>query len=144
MGTGFRVFFVDENETIRCIPFKRFERLMGSRTNECLIQYADQRVRYALATLETENRRPASISYISYGILPFDAEGYIGKNEIEKEMFLAINSVSDNLPTQSEAENVVDATAVFAGKRYSNEFKWIPSPEIEKAIADMIFKKPHR
>ena len=68
----------------------------------------------------------------------------IDKNEIEKEMFLAVNSVSDNLPTQSEAENVVDATAVFARKRYSNEFKWIPSPEIEKAIADMIFKNTHR
>jgi len=51
------------------------------------------------------------------------------------------------LPPYTEEQlssQVIDARHHFAKKRYDNEYKWVPSPEIEAAIRKAIFDKNQR
>ncbi len=73
MGTGIRVFFVNEDETLKRIPLTRYEQLLGADPEVRFQEYAGKRVRYALATLEFVSRKPVEIVSIQYSILSFDS-----------------------------------------------------------------------
>jgi len=67
MGTGIRIFFVHDDGSLKRFPVARFGRLFQGHPEECLPEYAEKRVRYALVTLDLENRKPVEILGIGYG-----------------------------------------------------------------------------
>ena len=140
MGTGIRVFFVDENEALKRIPLTRYERLLGADPEVRFQEYAGKRVRYALAILEFVNRKPVEIVSIQYSILSFDPSGRIDAGELEKEMKLGFKMLQ---PSASELDppNVINAKDRFAMKRYHDQYTWTPSSEVERAIAEAVFGK---
>ncbi len=141
MGIGFRVFLIDDNDSLHRLPMARYERLLDSVPGERLPQYAGKRVRCAMVYLEVEGRKPQSIIRIDYQIIPLDEQGRIDRSEREKEMRLVFESMSPLLSIFKEdrPEKIFDARSKFAKKRYEQEFKWSPSPEIQEAIMSAIF-----
>ncbi len=140
MGTGIRVFFVNEDETLTRIPLTRYERLLGADPEVRFQEYAGKRVRYALAILEIVNRKPLEIVSIQYSILSFDPSGRIDAGELEKEIKLGFKMLPP-LMADFDFPNVINAEDRFAMKSFHDRYIWTPSSEIEKAIINAIFGK---
>ena len=138
MGYGSRVFLVAEDDSLRRIPFSRFERLRDSDLREQLPEHANKRLRYAVAVVEVEGRKVLSVFEITYGYLSFDSAGRLDPKYLEDEMCLLLRSIPPMLP-EVKPTNVIDLQDKFATRRYKNEFSWQPAPKIEKAIYDSIF-----
>jgi hypothetical protein len=142
MGIGFRVFLINEDDSLQRLPVTSYERLLDGEPGERLLKYAGKRVRCAMVSLKVRGRKPQSIIRIDYHFLSFDVEGRIDKSEQDKEMRLIAEFISPIIPTIFEEEGsvkIVDARSQFAEKRYKQEFRWLPSPEIEEAIMIAIF-----
>jgi hypothetical protein len=93
-----------------------------------------------MAIVEVAGRKPLEIRRIQYSFLHFESEGRIDPAQREGEARLAM----EMLPPQAEEEerpHVVDARYRFAKKRFDDEYKWTPTPEIEAAIVEAIFGK---
>lgn len=140
MGTGFRIFLVDDDDSLKRLPMARYQRLCRREPEEHLPQYAGKRVRCAMVVLEVAGRVPLAIDRIDYYMLPFDAEGYIDTAELEKEARLAVE-VLPPFADEEPSGKVIDARSHFAKKRYEHEFKWTPTQEIQAAIVAAILGK---
>ena len=140
MRISLRIFLVNDDDSVQRIPLARYERLVRGEPEERLLQYAGKRVRYALVVVDLINRIPVEILGIEHSFLSFDSEGRLDLSEREKGARLALDLLPP-LPTVNDIPQVIDARHHFARKRYDNEYRWTPSPEIEKAIMDAIFGK---
>ena len=140
MRIGLRILLVNDDDSIQRLSPARYERLLRRDPGERLPQYAGGRVRYAMAILEMENRKPVEMIKIQYSFLHFDSEGLIDATEQEREARLALE-VLPPLAKDRQSPPVVEARHRFAKKRYDDEYKWRPSPEIEAAIVEAIFGK---
>jgi len=138
MGTGLRVFLVNDDDSLKRFPLARLERLFQGHPEECLLQYAGKRVRYALVMVDLVNRKPVEILRIQYAILTFDSEGKIDAAELEKEMRLGVDMVPIGT-IEPLSRKVVDAEHHFLQKRYENRYLWKPTPEIEETIVKVVF-----
>ena len=140
MGTGIRVFFVNEDETLKRIPLKRYERLLGADPEVRFQEYAGKRVRYALAILEIVNRKPVEIVSIQYSILSFDPSGRIDVGELEKEIKLGFKMLQP-ATADLDSSNVINAEDRFAMKSFHDRYTWKPNSKTKKAINNAIFGK---
>ncbi len=138
MGTGLRVFLVNDDDSLKRLSVAKFERLFQHNPEECLPQYAGKRVRYVLVIVDLVNREPVEIIGIQYAILTFDSEGKIDAAELEKEMRLGVNMVPIGT-SEDISRKVVDVEHRFLQKRYENRYLWKPTPEIEEAIVKATF-----
>ena len=143
MGIGLRIFFINDDESLQPLAAAKYNRLLRRDPKECLTRYAGKRVRYALVVVDLADRKPVEILQIQYAILKFDSEGRIDANEQEREWLLAVEVLPPYTDAQPSSQ-VIDARHHFAKKRYDNEYKWVPSPEIEAAIRKAIFDKKQR
>jgi len=138
MGTGLKIFLINDDDSLQRFPLARFERLIDRDPKERLPQYAGKKVRYTLVIVDLVNRKPVEILRIQYSILTFDSEGKIDAAELEKEMRLGVDMVPFGT-TAPTSRKVVDAEHHFLQKRYENRYLWRPTPEIEEAIAKALF-----
>ena len=108
MGTSSRIFFINKDDTLRRIPFARYERLMARDPVECFPEYRDKNVKTALAFVEFYNRKPYELIAIQYSLLSLDGEGRIDVDDFEKGMHLGAEMLT---PAESDPDypNVVDA-----------------------------------
>jgi len=143
MGIGIRVLLVDDDDFIKRLPLTRYERLVRRDPNEQLLQYAGKRIRFAEVAVELEDRKPVQIVRVVYGILPFDSEGMVDAAEYEKEMRLSAEMMPPILADRSSPK-IVNAKHKFARKRFNDQFRWEPTPQIEKSIVEVIFVKGRR
>ena len=144
MGFGFRVFFIDEDDSTTRTTLAKFDRLRNQDPKEQLPEYANKKIRYAMAVLEVKGKKPLSVIQIDYGYLSFDSEGKLDPKYLEDEMRIAMGCIPfPSLPTSlgSKPKNVIDAQDKFAIKKYRNQFTWKPNPKIEKDIYESIFGK---
>jgi hypothetical protein len=113
---------------------------MHGDATESLPQYAGKRVRFAEVAVELIQRKPVSILRLLYVIMSFDGEGRIDVSEQKKARRLSADMM---VPFAMEGgpSRIIDATHHFAKKRFDHQYRWTPSPEIEKAIMDAIFGK---
>ena len=138
MGVGLRIFIVNDDNSLKRLPLKKYEGLMKRDPEISFPQYADKRVRYAEVAIEFENRKPVEILRMEYFIMHFDSKGRI-EGTVEDD----IRSIGVNLipPIYFEKDPVViDAKHHFAKKRFDHQFRWEPTPETEIAILKAIFK----
>jgi hypothetical protein len=118
MGIGLRVFLVNDNDSIKRLSLARYERLLRRDPQERLPQYADRRVRYAMAILEMEDRRPVEIIRIQYSFLRFDSKGSIDAADQEREARLGLGMLPPVIKDPDSAP-VVDARHRFAKKQFA-------------------------
>ena len=138
MGTTIWIFFVNDDDSIQRFPLARFGQLVERNPKECLLKYAEKRVRYVEVALELEQRKPVGILRILYLILPFDSEGRVDAAEQEKERRLGIEMMSPILMDR-DSKQVVEARHRFAKRRFDNEYRWKPIQKMEAAIIKAIF-----
>ncbi len=138
MGIGLRVFLVNDDDSIQRLSLARYERLRRRDPKERLPKCARRRVRYALVMLELADRKPLEILRIQYSFLHFDSEGRIDTAQREREARLAM-AMLPPIAKDPKRPHVVDARYRFARKRFEDEYKWNPTPEIEAAIVEAIF-----
>ena len=138
MGTGLRVFLINDDDSIKRLSVARYERLLRGDPRESLPQYANKHVRYALVALDLVNRRLNEVIYLHYGILCFDGKGRIDEVEQEKEWRLGVELMAPLLP-EDHASHLIDARHRFARKRYDDQYRWTPSQEVVAAIVREIF-----
>lgn len=140
MGTGFRIFLIGDDDSLKRLPMARYERLRRREPGERLLQYIGKTVRCAMVILEVADRKPIDINRIDYFMLSFDDEGRLDPNQLEKQARLAIESLP-SLTGKDPTRHVIDARSHFARKRYEQEFKWKPTPELQAAIVSSILDK---
>jgi hypothetical protein len=140
MGLSLKVFIVNDDDTILPLSFARYERLIARNSKEVIPQFAEKRVRYGLAVVDLINRKPIEIVKIQYSYLSFDSEGRIDSDFLKEESRLGLDILPPILK-ESNPQPVIDARHKFAQKRFDRQYKWEPSPEIESAIFNLIFKK---
>ena len=138
MGIGFRIFIIDDDDSLQRISLAKYERLYQEDSNERLLQYAGKRVRCAMVVLMLEERKPQSIARIDCSRILFDAEGRVDLKEWRRHAQL-ISHFLDFPIKEPHRDNVIDAQSVFARKRYEREAKWPLTPGIERAIKKAIF-----
>jgi len=138
MSVTVRIFLVNDDGSVQRFPLARFERLIERDPKERLPQYAGKRVRYVEVALELEQKKPVSVLRLLYLILPLDSEGRVDAAEQEKERRLGIEMMPPILDRGSK--QVVEAGHLFAKKRFDNEYRWTPTPEIEAAIINAVFE----
>jgi len=132
------IFIVNDDDSILRFSLARFERMIGRDPNECLPQYAGKRVRYVEVALELEQREPVEILRILYLVLPFNSEGRVDAAEQENERRLGAEMIPPIMDRGSK--QIVEAGHLFAKKRFDNEYRWTPTPEIEAAIINAVFE----
>ena len=139
MGIGFRVFLVDDNDSLQRISMVRLNRLLHFDRRESLQQYAGKRVRCAMVFLEVAGRQVLAIRNIDYFLLSFDDKGRIDKKEWEKGLRLGMELLP-SLRDEQYPQQVIDAQHRFSKRRYQHEFKWKPRRKVDEAIVVAIFK----
>ncbi|MCK4390959.1 MAG: hypothetical protein KAV83_12070 [Desulfobacterales bacterium] len=140
MGVSLRIFLVLDDDSLDRLPLSRLERLFQRHPDERFPQFANFRVRYALAAVDLVNRKPVEILRIQYAYLSFDSEGKIDAAELQKQMRLGVDMVPP-VATEHVSLNVLDAKHRFVQKRYHDTYRWRPTPEIEAAIVEAVFGK---
>ena len=138
MGLGTRIFIVNDDDTLKRMPMKRYHRLFKRHPEERFLEYAGNRIRYVLVALELKNRKPVEILKIQYSYLAFDQKGRLREDERERAARLSMEMIKP-LPPEEESNHVIDAGYKFAKKRFDREFRWEPSAELEIAISQAIF-----
>ncbi|UCE55115.1 MAG: hypothetical protein JSV31_06660, partial [Desulfobacterales bacterium] len=138
MGLGTRIFIVKEDDSLKHLTLKRYNRLIKGHPNEGLMQYAGKRIRYALIVLEMINRKPVEILMTEYSFLTFDSKGRLDAGEREKAARLVMDTLEPMVPEQKSGK-VIDVKHKFAKKRFDDRYLWKPTPEIETAIQRAIF-----
>jgi hypothetical protein len=141
MGTGYRVFLVEDDDSIQRISMARLHRLLNFDRQESLPQYAGKRVRCAMVFVEVARKQVLAIQDIQYSILTFDTKGRVDKKEWEKSMRLGMDLLPPLLNEQYPRK-VIEAHHRFAKRRYEHEFKWKPSRKLEEAVVAAVFSRP--
>jgi hypothetical protein len=140
MGISLKIFLVNDDDSIQPLALARYDRLFARNPKELIPQYAGKRVRYALVVVNLINREPIEILRIQYSYLSFDSTGRIDPAYIEEETRLGFD-ILPPLLIKPGPRQVIDARHEFAKKRFDRQYKWEPTPEIESAIFNLIFKK---
>ena len=55
MGLGIRIYIVEEDDSLKRLTLKRYNRFIKGHPDEGLMQYAGKKIRYALIVLEMIN-----------------------------------------------------------------------------------------
>ena len=139
MGTGIRVFLVDENDSLQRLSLARLDRLLHFDQRESLPQYAEKRIRCAMVFLQVAGSQVLAIRNVDYFWLPFDAKGRINRKEWEKGVRLGMDLLPP-LFNEKNPKQIINASHRFAKRRYEHEFKWKPSRKVEEAIVAAIFR----
>ncbi len=137
MGLGMRVFIVKDDGSLEHLPFGKYNQLLRRDAKARLPEYAGKRVRCAVMVVETINRKPIEIVKSQFSYLLFDSDGRLHAERDEGEARLAMEMLEP--VTAEKDKQVIDARHMFARKRYVRQYKWEPSPEIERTIRKAIF-----
>ena len=138
MGISVRIFIIEEDDTVHKLSHAAFERLIRQDPEECLPQYAGQKVRYALIAVEMKNRMPVDILHTEESFFNFDSNGrldFSDRNEIIEMVYDSLRPIGKKQPK----DKIVDARHHFARKNYRKRFTWKPTPQIAETIVRMIF-----
>ncbi|MGD9134483.1 MAG: hypothetical protein PVF78_12585 [Desulfobacterales bacterium] len=138
MGLGTRIFIVNDDDTLKRMPMRRYHRLFKRDPEERFLEYAGNRIRYVLVVLELKNRKPVEILRIQYSYLAFDQKGRLREDERERAARLSMEMIKPSPPGE-ESNHIINARYKFAKKRFRREFRWEPSAELEAAIFRAIF-----
>ncbi len=143
MGTGHRVFLVDDGDRLHRISQKRFDRFLYKDRGESVPEpfIGQDKVRYVFVAYETEQRQPVAILHVDYGRLPLAADGMLDKVRSEEVLHLVGRTFSplDGDTWIRRRGSVVDADRIFAKKRLNHEWQWQPSVELEEELLEAIF-----
>ncbi len=142
MGTGYRVFLVDQDDQLHKISQRRFNELVGGDKPVLIDFVGEDKVRCANVVYETDQRRPSRIIHEEYFLLPLDADGMLDRARLDEERMLLVQARSPlegNKMIVRKEGSVIDGTRIFAEKRAKQENLWQPSHELQERIRKAVF-----
>jgi hypothetical protein len=138
MGLGIKVFFIEDDDSLKRIPLTKYERLMRGDPGMQFKEYAGQMIRYVLLVLEYENRKPVDVLRVEYSYVKFNADG-----KLDQQMFEEVKKLGTDMlpPVEKDRSNpnLINAQSTFAKKQFHDKYTWNPTPEIQNQIAKSIF-----
>jgi len=132
MGRSLRIYFLEEDETVKKIPLSKFQRFYDGDPDTAFPDYAGKVVRCAMAHLELDNRQPVGIHYIDFMKLYIDTEGKRDQEKANEEYNLA-NSFLEGTAKDQEAK-IVSIEPFLARKRLKEHFRWMPTESQISAV----------
>jgi len=138
MGKGVRIYFVTDDDLLEKVSVARWDRLNNCHPAECFPEYAGKKMRYIIAILETENRKPICFTYTECGHMFFDTEGRRDEDEWHKQLQLVGQGMSW-LALDRKDTNVIWAGDWFAQKTYQHKYKWEMTQELLTKLVYEVF-----
>jgi len=135
MGVGLRIFIVHDDNSLERLSLIIYERLNKSDFNTSIPKFANKNVRCIEVLLDLEERKPIAINRITYPILIFDSDGRLNAADL-RDLALTVMNI---LPGFDESGDVIEASHLFAERKYKHKYIWSPPPEIEETIIKTIF-----
>ena len=130
MGLSSRMFFFEEDGTLRSVPWSRYELLYKGHPPTRFPEYARKAVKCVSVVIELEDRIAISVLRTDFFITYFDERGRIDRARKEEAMRLAVNMTGPDL-TEPDRGPVIDAHQRLSAKRYRDQFRWTPTREEE-------------
>jgi hypothetical protein len=132
MGFGSRIFFFEDDGTLRSVPWSRYDRLYKRDPSVLFPEYAGKAVKCVSVVIELENRISLSVLRTNFFITHFDKRGLIDRTRKEEALRLAVNMTGPDL--SDPCGPVIDAHQRLSAKVYRDRFTWIPTREEEEKI----------
>lgn len=130
MGLACRMFLLDQNDSLLCLPSTKFERMLRDPKSLRFPRFAGTRVRMVDVIVELQNRQAIHVAWTTFGLLAFDDEGYFDACAFDRhqraraELALALRSEPGSTAT------VVDAADRFVAQGG----RWAPSRALARLI----------
>ena len=133
MDVGFRIFFLDEDGSLRNIPWQTYVGLYFEFPSVRFPEYAGKAVRCVHVVVELEDRVPVSILESVFFITHFNSDGGIDQEKKVERQRLATDM--RDAPERATHENcVIDMKPRLSEKRYDHEFRWAPTTEETESL----------
>jgi hypothetical protein len=123
MGLGVRFFIVQPNDTFERWSEVRFNRVFDG--DESVAQFAGRRLRYAIAFVQFEDRKPVGVRRVEWGVLTIEPNG---KHDSHKALLTSMNAA--NVLGFRSPDGVLDGR----GRFYKRSSRWTPSAPLKAAI----------
>lgn len=131
MGISFRMYLLDQDDTLYCLPSAKFARMLRDPTTCRLPRFAGSRLRMTDVAVELIDRRPSRVIWITFAFLAFDDDGCFDFSSFDRhqraraELALALPSL------EPKSEGVV----VEAADRFvAQGGRWTPSIALQRRI----------
>ena len=83
MGLSCRMFLLDQNDSLVCLPSTKFERMLRDPKSLRFPHFAGTRVRMVDVVVELRNRQAIGV-WTTFGLLAFDDEGYFDASAFDR------------------------------------------------------------
>ena len=131
MGISSRMYLLDQDDTLYCLPSAKFARMLRDPTTCRLPRFAGSRLRMTDVAVELIDRRPSRVIWITFAFLAFDDDGCFDFSSFDRhqraraELALALPSL------EPKSEGVV----VEAADRFvAQGGLWTPSSTLQRRI----------
>jgi hypothetical protein len=141
MEVGFRVFFVEDDGSLRNIPWPTYVGLYFEFPSIRFPEYAGKAMRCVHVVIEMEDRTPVGLLESIFFITHFNAEGGMDQEKKVERQRLAVD-IRSRRSEQVPGKSVIDMKPRLSEKRYDHEFRWNPTGEetadLERRIGEIL------
>lgn len=131
MGVSCRMFLLDENDGLHCLPNTTFSRMLRDSTRYSFARFAGSRVGMADIVVELRGRQPLRVVRTTFNILSFDEEGRFEASTFERHQFARVELALAPLLLERESGTIV----VQAASRFlAQGGRWQPSRMLARRI----------
>jgi hypothetical protein len=141
MEVGFRVFFVEDDGSLRNIPWPTYVGLYFESPSIRFPEYAGRAMRCVHVVIEMEDRRPVGLLESIFFITHFNAEGAMDQDKKVERQRLAVD-IRGGRSQRASGKSVIDMRPRLSEKRYDHVFRWNPTQEetadLERRIGEIL------
>ncbi len=131
MEVGFRVFFVEDDGSLRNIPWPTYVGLYFEFPSIRFPEYAGKAVRCVHVVIEMADRKPVGLLESIFFITHFNAEGGMDQEKKVERQRLAVD-IRGGRSEKVSGKSVIDMRPRLSERRYDHEFRWSPT-QVETA-----------
>ena len=130
MGLSCRMFLLDQNDSLLCLPSTKFERMLRDPKSLRFPGFAGTRVRMVDVIVELQNRQAIHVAWTTFGLLAFDDEGYFDASAFDRHQRARAELALAPRPEPGSTATVVDAADRFVAQGG----RWAPSRALARLI----------
>jgi len=133
MGLSFRMFLLDQDDSLYRLPNARFEQMLLDPAHHRLAYFAGTRVRMANIVVELMDRQVIGVVWTTFGFLTFDGEGCFDPGAYDRhQRARAELALAPLIAETSKTDAVVDASSRFVAQGG----RWTPSRILARLIEE--------
>lgn len=131
MGLSCRMFLLDQDDGLYCLPNTKFEQMLRKPTSYRLPRFAGARVRMAEVIVELLDRQPNRVIWSTFGLLTFDDKGCFDPGAFDRhQRARAELALAPLMAELGRAATIVDAASRFIAQGG----RWMPSRTLARRI----------